>query len=493
MKKICLKEYDYLKLEIKEVKTWINRYIGYVIGVSGISAVVAKYLITPHKTDEERLSDVIINPFFSPVLVLVSLIIITFLFDILWYKFKSHNRLAGYMQLLSQEIELFELTEEIRNDKEKEYVKNPKNLTPINNHRNFFKDEHEDIITWEFFMARLNSIPNNITIKETRTRIKKATKDARYIFKIPKEYNPKKLDDRFKRLDTSFYKNCIIPIFFGTERKSKLTAERETEIETLIEKDKTFFNKIKNNYLNFLAAFFFILIFCFDYLIFRSISLIFFLMLFVFSIHDSKFKNFKQFFKNVLGIFSANKKMKHVDCKIDDKYMTYGWRYPIKLIRLAILTVAGLSYSFFFCIKDMYKINYDLSELYFGNTFTLGTLLVLVWIMVILRWVCRYIGKSHQLINGKHSIEYYCWQFFIFRIQYLNEKNILPMYYSRNFIRFYKSNFIIKEIEDGKYGYSDNIQAYKESLIHCREFSEKEKTIHNLIKKERDKNKKVDP
>lgn len=407
MKKICLKEYDYLKSEITEIKSWINKYIGYVIGVSGITTILAKYLITPENSEQlsSHSSEVEFTPFAS-ILVLVAMIIITFLFDILWYKFKSHNKLAGYMQLLSQEIGLYELTNDIKFDKKKIYLKKETPSIPS-------KCE-EDLITWEFVMSRLNDISKN----ETKERILKSTKHSYYTFKLANNYSPEKLGNDFIQLDKLFYRNCIIPQF-----------------------------------------------------------------------SNNKMISIRQIVINFFSIFTGYK-MRKFSCNIDEKYFPVGWSYPLKLIQLGILSIIGLSLSFFYCMSFFYEfeiksfiIEFNLE--YYNNIlskyYNLGTLLFIIWLLIVIKWLCVFIGKANELMNGKYSIEYYCWQFLIFRTQYLNSKGILPKYYSRNFIRFYKSYSILKYLETRKNNKEVKIDNYKTALKNCSKFSKIDKETHKKI------------
>ncbi len=90
------KEYELLKDEIDIIKRSILQFIGFIISIAGIAVAIAKIFFNP----EERHDNSVI------ILGVIAggLVVITLLFEIIWYKFKSHNRFSGYIQLLTQEV-----------------------------------------------------------------------------------------------------------------------------------------------------------------------------------------------------------------------------------------------------------------------------------------------------------------------------------------------------------------------------------------------------
>lgn len=87
-----LGEYEFIRKELTELKNCITTYTGFVIGGSGITFFGAAAL-----TESEKLNDNIVFAF------LISSIIVSLVLMILFYKFASHNRFAGYCKLLNQE------------------------------------------------------------------------------------------------------------------------------------------------------------------------------------------------------------------------------------------------------------------------------------------------------------------------------------------------------------------------------------------------------
>lgn len=87
-----LHEYEFIRKEMKELKTCITTYTGFVLGGS-IVALLGSSLIL-----KEGKSNIIINIYFFIASIIVSIVL-----KILFYKFNSHNRHSGYCKLLNQE------------------------------------------------------------------------------------------------------------------------------------------------------------------------------------------------------------------------------------------------------------------------------------------------------------------------------------------------------------------------------------------------------
>ncbi|MEW6657671.1 MAG: hypothetical protein AB1424_03325 [Thermodesulfobacteriota bacterium] len=93
-----VKEYEMVREEMSSVKDCITKYIGFVLGGSG----AAVFLIARmgQNLNKENLQ---IYDFESGFVCLSLSIIINFVLLILFYKFHSHNRFAGYCKLLNHE------------------------------------------------------------------------------------------------------------------------------------------------------------------------------------------------------------------------------------------------------------------------------------------------------------------------------------------------------------------------------------------------------
>lgn len=98
-----IREYEVLRTEMLSVKECITNYIGFVLGGSGIASISVFGILgsginnvgTVIKLDN-------MMSLFSILFLFISLLI-SFVLLILFYKFTSHNRFAGYCKLLSIE------------------------------------------------------------------------------------------------------------------------------------------------------------------------------------------------------------------------------------------------------------------------------------------------------------------------------------------------------------------------------------------------------
>jgi hypothetical protein len=87
-----IKEYELLRNEMVTVKECITKYLGYVLGGSGLSVYGMVTLVQGN-----------LKPFFIALMSFAFAIIMSFVLLILFYKFSSHNRFAGYCKLLNHE------------------------------------------------------------------------------------------------------------------------------------------------------------------------------------------------------------------------------------------------------------------------------------------------------------------------------------------------------------------------------------------------------
>jgi len=403
MNKNSTVEYNNLRSDLKEIKSCITRYIGYIIGISGLTAVIAKYLIA-----SETGSGLAPRPF-SAIVIVTSIFMVTFLFEILWYKFKSHNRYSGYMQLLSQETDLFMLDESMKNDPEKTYLTS-KELE--------IYDDSEDFIIWELIMSRTNNTKEKSSLKQ----ILKATERAYYNFGYNQDYDADKLSN-YTSYDTKFYNKIIYPI---NKRKTGIRNFCLFVLNAIIQTVSIFFNRFPQ-----------------------------------------------------LGLQ-----------RIDNKYISYGWNYPIKIIQIGFISITGLSLSLFFIISQN---SHEFNKYYvYDERINLGVILYFATFLILARWIFNFIGKSHEILFGRYSIDYYSWLFFIFRIQYLNSKNILPKYYSRSYVRFFRSRMILNYLEINPYEqyYGEkkifDYQKYIQHLRNCsklpKSYLKKHKRFNTLAK-----------
>jgi hypothetical protein len=87
-----IKEYELIRQEMTTVKECITQYLGFVLGGTGI----AVYAILAMSNTGTRFCEVAFISF-------VLSIMMSFVLLVLFYKFYSHNRFAGYCKLLNQE------------------------------------------------------------------------------------------------------------------------------------------------------------------------------------------------------------------------------------------------------------------------------------------------------------------------------------------------------------------------------------------------------
>jgi len=124
------KEYELLKKDITDIKKYINDYIGYIIGTNGVAFGLFAYL----SLDKNSSFDAKFISLF------LGLSILFFLYSIVIYKFNSHNKLAGYIRLLTQEVDYIDL--------------NKKDNTCVCSDVDF----KGSFLSWEFVMSRWDSL-----------------------------------------------------------------------------------------------------------------------------------------------------------------------------------------------------------------------------------------------------------------------------------------------------------------------------------------------
>jgi hypothetical protein len=130
MIKYNVKEYEIIRNEMQNIKSCITSYLSLIIGTSGISIFAVSYI----EIRKEPIEIITIIYFFVAIL-------LTAIYYVLIYKFISHNRYAGYLRLISQEVKFGLL--------------HPENETNNANSKQNFIDK--DILVWELCMCKLNN------------------------------------------------------------------------------------------------------------------------------------------------------------------------------------------------------------------------------------------------------------------------------------------------------------------------------------------------
>ncbi|MCK8482075.1 hypothetical protein [Psychroserpens algicola] len=394
------KEYDHLKREVSDIRSYITRLIGFIITVAGLSVSLIEAFMETHKPLKEL------------AIIAIAIAIITFLFELVWYKFKSHNRYTGYIQLITQEVDFITkekaISDEVKFDA-KDYVKNYEDYIydgddvenngttkPIDRFKNI------NLTSWEFIMSRLNSSGALKKHKDSnieKTKLEKAISKSMFVFKLPDNYKYEFITD-YQQLDLEFSNAITYDLYRG----KRFNGSKET----------------------------------------------------------------------------SEDKPKHY--KLDKRYTTVGWGYPRLISFIAFSTISILMVAFISIFTTEF-ISIPLSQATFKEC--LPPVLLGIISLVYIYWIIKLSIGLKALSSGKYSIDGYCWTFFIFRVQLLNSRGIIPIYFSRSFIRFFKNQLILQDLDDAE------VQKYVEthhSKIHfclekCKTNTENEDcTIWNEYK-----------
>lgn len=378
------KEYHLLKTEALDNKNSISRYIGYIITVTGVSGLIKFYF------------DNTVGPTGSIILFFLTLVVLTLLFEVVWYKFKSHNRLIGYIQVLMQEIDAIPYNK-VKRISKKGIVKRDdfKDKKYINNWKTYgvTKDDKllNDFYAWEFAMARYHE--NVLFEKNNQHQVQERIDDyceaidkGNYIFSLPNNWMPyTEKNDGVRKSgeicdrDVEFLESIILPIYF--------------ENNALSLKGMGLFK-----YLGFL-------------------------------LRDK----------------SKSEPLKQLD--VENRYLVYGWEYPRKITQIAFIA-ASLIFVFLtmFLITNFEPVNpfnetKNLDNIQTFSHVITRSLPIIFFIAsfgIMVFWIKRYVKGLVDLLYGKFSINYYSWQFFVYRIQMLNNKSLIPVFYSRAYLRYFK-------------------------------------------------------
>ncbi|RXG11254.1 hypothetical protein DSM03_11912 [Leeuwenhoekiella aestuarii] len=406
------KEYQNLRTDTAEVRACITRYIGYIITTTGFSGALKFFFI---KEKQNLTSDLI--------LIVLSLLIITLLFEIIWYKFKSHNRFVGYMQLLMHEIDAIPI--KIKNKiilddndiKEKKYITEYQKYLDQKNNKGI-----QDFYAWEFIVSRLQSgFYTNKKDDKFEESIVEAVSKSKFVFTISRQYQPFiKIEDK----DSMFFKHIIFKLY-PQKKKPK----------------------------NFLK----LILLC------------------------------------ILFLYSYKKKVIPDDHNLEKCYYVNGWQYPKKITQIAFTVIVSIFlYSIYFVHQNFSFIAIDkILKFQFNDTQPLPLYIILSSVSFVIFWIYRYVRNLKELIYGNLSIDYNCWMFFIYRTQMLYNRGIIPVYFSRAFIRYFKSNLYLRILNKNKGSLkellpievSNRLKDYENKLSNNQEFDDDLKSIHEVIKK----------
>ena len=419
------KEYQILKSDTAEIRSCITRYIGYIISVTGFSGVLRFFFeFSPSAMG-------------SLILLSFSIIVVTFLFEIIWYKFKSHNRYVGYIQLMMQEVDAIPLAV-YREEKDakgntirkKEAVLSLEQLDDkdyISNYQDYLDRKLpkgiNDLFSWEFMMSRLHGIhftKKNMTHAEAS--LNSAVEKSRFVFSVPKHLQ-KYIN--IGNHDLTFFDRVVIPMYLN-----------------------------KNS------------------------------------------KHFLLYFFHYLGyLFSDNSKRLLDHLHIDKSYVVNGWRYPKKITQIAFTSVIAIYLLFVYYLSQGYdRIDWDEivnQSVKLGPEQLIPFVLLLINTGCILFWLLRYIRGLKEIVYGKNSIDFYCWMFFVFRNQMLNNKDVIPVIFSRAFVRYFKANMYSNVYESnseiisgclGPWGISTHdLTKYNKDLLRLVKFEGNQTEIHKVV------------
>lgn len=418
------KEYHNLRQDTAEVRNCITKYLGYIIGIIGFSGIV-KYVYTK---DAKLIHNLL--------LIVITLVVITLLFEVIWYKFKSHNRLVGYMQLIIQELGAIPKKIISKEDlKSKHYIKDQKEY--LDQH---FTKGLNDLFSWELMMSRLNN--NYHTKRDNEADVLKSIKRSQFIFSLPEQ---NVVDPGHPAHDVDFFKKIILKLYGKGYTWSELKG-----------KDKIV------------------------WLLFPIWSLI---GSWVFLFHNRS--------KSTLKLL-----------RIDKRYVISGWKYPKQITQIAFIAVSTLFTIFLILFNNNYVPSTQFSPSYSSLkewslfdpvlsevpiqdilVFMLGVLAYLVY----LKWITKYVYRLKELVHGRESIDAYCWRFFIYRIQLLNSKGLIPIFYSRAYLRYLKSLEILVYVKNNRSDFEsglnkNDLDHYIQKLDNFERFSKKECAIHSKVK-----------
>lgn len=379
MLKPSLEEYKLLRVDLAEIRAQITKYMGFIISILGGAGILSRVFFGEVGSAVGVL-----------LVMLFTMMVTTLLFEIIWYKFRSHNRHAGYIQMLSHEIAYAPLPahDQERDGPYKNYLDSIvkdyySNITgqPGKGGTDFVSNLSE-VHSWEFVLSRYRR-----TTGASGHRWLRPLEKSKYAYALGAslrysdfrdangEFLNKDKNGKSKDYDLSFYEEVVM----------HMTGRRRVGLHT----------RLLHGFVN---------------------------------------------------ICKAQAKPAHLydtkQMKIMDRYRFHGWRYPRKLTQMGSI---GMAIMFIFSAYEAAKHHLvGFGAVHFDGlkTFEIGSVLVAMSLMLLL-WLGRYCYGVLDLESRYESIDYYCWSFLPFRIQFLNGRGIMPLYFSRDFIRFMKSRRLL--------------------------------------------------
>ncbi|MEO0527938.1 MAG: hypothetical protein AAFZ89_11970, partial [Bacteroidota bacterium] len=116
-----------------------------------------------------------------------------------------------------------------------------------------------------------------------------------------------------------------------------------------------------------------------------------------------------------------------------EKFRIKSWNYPKYIFLLTTVLLASIS---FFIVKQIL----DITPYGSAMLFYYAVPLLSVWVFFLIDLL--------RLRYGNRSIDFYCWAFMPFRVQFLNQFGVRPIYFSTLFIRYFKSQLVAQEISE---------------------------------------------
>ena len=383
MLKPSLEEYKLLRVDLAEIRAQITKYMGFIISILGGAGILSRVFFGEVGSAVGVL-----------LVMLFTMMVTTLLFEIIWYKFRSHNRHAGYIQMLSHEIAYAPLPPP-HQEQEGQYKAYLDTIVEgyYRNQAGQAMDSGPDFVSrlrevhsWEFVLSRYRR-----TTGASGNRWLRPLEKSKYAYALGAslrysdfrdangEFFNRAATGKVKDYDLSFYEEVVM----------HMTGRRRVGLLT----------RLRHGFANIISQ----------------------------QANPAHLYDTKQM-------------------KIMDSYRFHGWRYPRKLTQMGGI---GMAIMFIFSAYEAAKhhaVGFGAVQFDWLKTFEIGSVLLAMAFMLLL-WLGRYCYGVLDLESRYESIDYYCWSFLPFRIQFLNGRGIMPLYFSRDFIRFMKSRRLLHALD----------------------------------------------